>query len=381
MTSTLGRAGRSASPRRVSIAAFGVALVTLTACGHRAPTSAPDSPGGAGGPGAPGPAPFTVGGQLAAVAAASATRAWAVGSTANINPLAVGWDGASWRVRLPAPGGDKLTSPGGGSFAGIAAASGSDAWAVGSGQYGLPLIEHWNGASWKATSRGFPADAMPHAVAATSARNAWAVGAIGSRPLIAHWDGTSWRRFPSPTPVGTSSALDSVAAVGAGDAWAVGRTYTARGPIPLIERWDGTSWREVPGPRIPGGMLAGVTATSGRDVWAVGSSDSNRAIIEHWDGTSWTLSASPRTGLAAGLNAVAATSATNAWAVGWTLSPGSFRTLIERWNGARWTSVHSPAPGMLTGVAATSGTNAWAVGFWTATGIAVVERWNGAHWT
>ena len=40
-------------------------------------------------------------------------------------------------------------------------------------------------------------------VAATSAGNAWAVGhtvtpGIDGRPLIEHWDGTTWRRQPGP---------------------------------------------------------------------------------------------------------------------------------------------------------------------------------------
>src|SRR5690348_2703289 len=51
------------------------------------------------------------------------------------------------------------------------------------------------------------------AVAAASARNAWAVGTFyrGSSEytLTEHWDGTRWRRVPSPTP-GFNAALTDV---------------------------------------------------------------------------------------------------------------------------------------------------------------------------
>jgi hypothetical protein len=60
---------------------------------------------------------------------------------------------------------------------------------------------------------------------------------------------------------------------------------------------------------------------------------------------------------------VAATSASNAWAVG---SVGSTdKTLIVRWNGHAWKQVASPSPGSgssLTGAASTSASNVWAVG-------------------
>ena len=63
-----------------------------------------------------------------------------------------------------------------------------------------------------------------------------------------------------------------------------------------------------------------------------------------------------------GLSGVAATSASNAWAVG---STGSPKALILRWNGTAWKQVPSPAPAgsRLSGVAATSASNAWAVGY------------------
>ncbi|MGO9163645.1 MAG: hypothetical protein ACLP7J_23660 [Streptosporangiaceae bacterium] len=58
-----------------------------------------------------------------------------------------------------------------------------------------------------------------YGVAATSARNAWAVGLTGARTLIVHWNGRAWTKAPAST-----GFLEGVAAVSATSAWAVGGT-------------------------------------------------------------------------------------------------------------------------------------------------------------
>jgi len=62
-----------------------------------------------------------------------------------------------------------------------------------------------------------------------------------------------------------------------------------------------------------------------------------------------------------GLNSVAATSGTDAWAVGsFFTATGGYQTLILHWNGTSWQRVASPDPSgarkfnILTGVAAVS---------------------------
>lgn len=78
------------------------------------------------------------------------------------------------------------------------------------------------------------------------------------------------------------------------------------------------------------------------------------------------------------LHGVAATSASNAWAVGETSTSSGFSTLILRWNGTAWNRVPVPGPpGNLLSVAATSARNAWAVGY-PYTGVdALILHWNG----
>lgn len=124
--------------------------------------------------------------------------------------------------------------------------------------------------------------------------------------------------------------------------------------------------------------LKGIAATSATNAWAVGSywnGHGYRTLIEHWDGKAWKVQPSPNPGdLSDSLDGVAATSANNGWAVGTYESGPSAgeRTLIERWNGRVWKVQSSPSPSIgshgsgisLTGVAATSANDAWAVGLW-----------------
>jgi hypothetical protein len=398
MSVSQGRRGILQTRVPIACVAFVVAACAVVSCGS-AGTGAPAGAGAAGIPAVTSPCAvpaarpgrevagtagsFSVGGQLDGVAAAPASGVWAAGSSTLGNPLAVRWDGRAWK-RVPAPGGDHLTSPEGGYLNDVAAASADDAWAVGAGMFNRALIEHWDGAAWTRVPSPDPeGGTVLNGVAALSATNAWAVGGTNDtgQTVIEHWDGDAWTQAPSPTPAGTSSDLYGVAATSASNAWAVGQTDMRTGSTTLIEHWDGTAWTQVPSPAPPaGGSLAGVAATSAANAWAVGSSSG--ALIEHWNGRAWTLMPSPALGRAGSLHGVAATSPGNAWAVGGTVCPGrGLVTVIEHWNGRTWTRVPTPAAGILTGVATASAASAWAVGFWTASGNAVIEHWDGTAWT
>ncbi len=122
-------------------------------------------------------------------------------------------------------------------------------------------------------------------------------------------------------------------------------------------------WRVIPGPN-PGGSQNGlnaVAAISANDIWAVGTfsrsnnSNGSQALIAHWNGKQWSSVPSPNSQLALNiLNGVAAVSPDSVWAVGYDTdsspSPGTFpagtHTLIEHWNGSQWSIVPSPDPGL-----------------------------------
>jgi hypothetical protein len=293
------------------------------------------------------------------------------------------------------------------SLTAVSVTSSRNAWAVG---YGNPvtqglvtLIEHWNGKAWKVQPSPSPSpksDNELYGVAATSSRNAWAVGdyngVTAEGTLIEHWNGKAWKVQPSPNRAG--SELRGVAATSSTNAWAVG-DY-GHGAHSLIEHWNGKAWKIQASPNLAGPRLVGVAATSPRNAWAVGG-----ALIEHWNGKAWKVqpSPSPGSGNNQQLSGVAATSSTNAWAVGFHQNripytsrhpqPDSGpmftdpKTLLEHWNGKAWKVQPSPSPGgggitgTLSGVAATSSTNAWVVGaYYYGHGGDIVERWNGKAW-
>ena len=229
-------------------------------------------------------------------------------------------------------------------------------------------------------------------VAATSAANAWAVGAKGSfsspKALIVHWNGTAWAQVPSPAPPG-GGELSSVAATSASSAWAVGCTRCfGTSPKPLILRWNGKVWKQVPSPS-PAGSLSSVAATSASSAWAVGTIGT-KTLILRWNGKAWKRVPSPSPAAHSGLSSVAATSADDAWAVGDFFNSNSpVASLILHWNGKAWKRVPSPLPtfgkygNALAGVAATAAANAWAVGCTDGCpvgGTPVIERWNGTAW-
>jgi hypothetical protein len=239
-------------------------------------------------------------------------------------------------------------------------------------------------------------------IAASSPANAWAVGSTALNPIpkqrcfIARWNGRHWRTNEQcPSPV--RDTLEGVTALSTRNAWAVGYVPAASPDPhglsqPLILRWNGIRWRQVPSPTFKaGGQLAGVTAVSPRRAWAVGNVGDNQAgAILTWNGRAWRQT--PVAALQSGdspLTAVAATSASNAWAVG----SGPANPLILHWNGHRWTPARLPtlpfcddSSCYLTGVAATSPSNAWAVGVnlmpsqEESTSSGFTLHWNGRAW-
>ena len=165
--------------------------------------------------------------------------------------------------------------------------------------------------------------------------------------------------------------------VSVSQAWAVGATGSS--PDPFIERWNGTAWAQVAAPKPgSGGRLNGVAATSATDAWAIG-------VV---GGTGQSLSCAGRSGARSPprtsassdfLFGIAAASATSAWAVG---EAKNNQTLALHWGGKSWKVAKVPSPGsgdFLNGVTATSGSNAWAVGY-TGSGQTLVIHWNGKSW-
>jgi len=263
----------------------------------------------------------------------------------------------------------------------VAARSASSALAVGATVPRPPhsgvLVAVWNGAVWRTLrDRALPRLSDLGAVAVFPG-GGWVVGEYGltdhgdgggvGTPLIVRVTGAAMRRVPVPK-LAYSSALEDVAATSATDAWAVG--FTGRGP--LVLHWDGTAWTRT---QLPATLerrvmaVDAVAATSTANAWAVirfrtGSSPR----LMHWNGSQWGQVIMPDIGMRYGLYSVAATSAKNVWAVG--------AGVILHWNGRSWTC--ASISNTLFAVSTSSADNAWAVG--GGSGQAAALHWNGHTW-
>jgi hypothetical protein len=289
----------------------------------------------------------------------------------------------------------------------VSSLSPCSSWAVGhysDGSGTSTLAERWNGTGWAELPSPNPSATYNwlYGVAELSSTHAWAVGAYSNgaadQTLIEHWNGTSWKVVPSPDPGGAtiSNDLYSVAAASANNVWAVGAYSESRSVVQtLIEHWNGSVWSHVASPDPAGSgsenELEAVAATSASNAWAVGDyykAAAHEALIVHWNGSVWAAvkskSPSPSQNL---LDGVSATSSSNAWAVGAYSSGGVNKTLIEHWNGVAWSAVASPNRGAsdndLLGIAASAASSAWAVGEYHSgsTFRTLIEHWNGAGWT
>jgi hypothetical protein len=203
-------------------------------------------------------------------------------------------------------------------------------------------------------------------------------GAEGARAAASPTCGT-WNVTFSPNPGMTFNSFNGVATLAANDAWAVGfyQLNSTSADQTLIEHWNGSQWNIVASPSTgQNSVLYGVAASSATNAWAVGhSTDSTgitTALIEHWNGSQWSIIASHNVSGSTEdtLFAVSALSTNNVWAVGYYRDgiTGLNQTLTEQWNGSHWSIVPSANKGAhnneLLGVSAISrtATSVWAVG-------------------
>ena len=162
-----------------------------------------------------------------------------------------------------------------------------------------------------------------------------------------------WQAVNGPNR-GGNSYLWHVAALTIRDAWAVG--WTAPDPSgtqanTLVEHYGtAVSGRWYNANVTRSDVLLGIAALSPKDLWAVGdsvnsSTAAHARIVEHWDGRSWRVIPSPNAGVFQELNSVAAASADDVWAVGWTANAdfSKMGNLVEHWDGTAWTIVAARA--------------------------------------
>jgi hypothetical protein len=219
--------------------------------------------------------------------------------------------------------------------------------------------------------------ALALATAAVSAQSAFATG--------------GWTAASVP-PLAGNVDLQGASALNNSDAWAVGSQIVDAGqpPAPAVAyHWNGTTWSLTPTPNLGEAVgLEAVSASSPTDAWAVGGINlgprDHGTLIEHWNGSTWSVAQeNAETGQGVQLNGVVDLSSTDAWAV------GNSSGLVEHWNGTSWSLVILPDPSFTPAagkaIAAVSANNVWILGSTvnSATGVATPEtlHFNGTSWT
>jgi hypothetical protein len=180
---------------------------------------------------------------------------------------------------------------------------------------------------------------------------------------------TGWTVI-TPTAAGT---LTGSFALSDTDAWVVGDSANASAgtEVPLALNWNGTAWSSVstptPSGSTPQWAFESVAASSASDAWAVGEQSSGTKIhdslYEHWNGTAWSVVAGPNEGV---LNAALDFSPANAWAFA--------DVSVLHWNGTAWSVVSGALPALR--VSADGPNDIWGV-----SRDAIVTHYNGTSWS
>jgi hypothetical protein len=159
-----------------------------------------------------------------------------------------------------------------------------------------------------------------------------------------------------------------------------------------VAHWNGRSWTVMRSPLLTQANIddtdntTSIAAISNTDVWAA-----NTNGILHWNGKKWRVSyATPPN--SAGISLVAAGSARNVWAVGYSYTNAGNSVLnFYHWTGAAWYVVPTPFPASNTKEAedvyamAVTGNTAWAFGseqayLGSSTEYPLLLHWNGTQW-
>jgi hypothetical protein len=159
--------------------------------------------------------------------------------------------------------------------------------------------------------------------------------------------------------------IAGVSALSSGDVWAVGPApYPENPQSPVIVHWNGRRLeliRPLGSRADPAAGLSGIAAVSADDVWAVGM-NYGQPLVVHWDGTRWRIVRTPQFRRSAELYGIVALTRTNVWAVGSVGDPGKGKPLVMHWTGRAWNVVVIPGSGALYAVAAAGPRDLWAMG-------------------
>jgi hypothetical protein len=246
---------------------------------------------------------------------------------------------AAWQaVSVPS----SVTSPA--NLNDVSAASASAAWAVGAdaetaADTGTPLILRWNGTRWsKVALSGVPMPGVLTSVAAASASDAWAVGTDQSGAVVLHWNGSTWCKVSFPDQA--TAIVSSVAVATDGTAWLAAGIPNSSGIYQsLVEEWNGKAWHVV-NTGLNGGALSVVRVSASGDVFVAGPGTTSNNLVAYEHNGTWTSLPGPPIDAVQDMLGV---SGSDVWVAGLELGQTSEEAEVCNWNGSTWTAVNAPA--------------------------------------
>jgi hypothetical protein len=289
---------------------------------------------------------------LAAIALAATAVAGSAGA-AQASQAAKAAPAPSWRITAVYPEDSGV--------GGIAAASANNAWAeenctrpCHTGHDGYTL-RHWNGKQWQIVT-ALPAHEvgaggiglLEIAPGATSRPWAFYDYKTYTQTAVTHWTGKSWS---APTLLANHSFIQASVDASSSSVWAFGFMGTTGKPYTV--RYNGKSWSNAPSPGI---NVVSASAASANDIWVIGTKPGAAKsawpmAVSHWNGAKWTTTVLPSVPAAGKTKgeplSIVASSAKDAWALGYRQGPGGSIVpnegmVLYHWNGAKWSPVTFP---------------------------------------
>lgn len=214
--------------------------------------------------------------------------------------------------------------------------------------------------------------------------------AAGANPAAA---AGGWTPTSISGATGDNVALNGAFARTSTDAWVVGQQFGFGGqpaPPSVTYHWNGSTWSPVPVPALSAAnALTAVGASSATDAWAVGfevlAPRHLQAVLEHWNGSAWPPDTSDAVATSnAALTGVADLSPANAWAI----TAGSSSHGLAHWNGTAWSFAAFPdanfTPSAGQAISASSASDVWVVGSTlnttTFASVPEAEHFDGTSW-
>jgi hypothetical protein len=219
--------------------------------------------------------------------------------------------------------------------------------------------------------------------------SAWAAGNSidNSNGTILHRSTGKWSSVHYTAPAGRV-LLEDVAAGSAHAAWVAGEVenQTTGTGTALLLHSTGGSFTPVSLPGTTAGVrVVGVAASSASNAWAIGNNSTHGIVPLAYRlvGKKWKPVALPRLPAEYQLESISTSSATNTWILA--PGPADGQAALLHWNGKKWartTLTAIPKTGDAIAISTSGPRNAWVVGFTqTSPTKGFSSHWNGKKWS